>query len=286
MTEQPPSDPDESSSGSAPPEGSGIGADRPPRTPRAPREPGAERPPRASRVAGEPGAERPARAARVPSEPGAERPARPARATRAAAPAPPLEPPPGVTWPGEIAVEDAAGTPCVTVAAEDWLRSVQAARDAGYDYLDWLSAVDQHDADPAGVDVVVHLVALPSPGQSVRRLLLRTRAAGGWEDRPSLASLTPLFAGVAWHERETHEMFGVEFEGFDDGSGAGLRPLLLPDGFEGYPLRKSFQLAARAAKAWPGAKEPGESEENASPSRRKALPPGVPDPATWGPRQS
>ena len=38
-------------------------------------------------------------------------------------------------------------------------------------------------------------------------------------------------------------------------------PLLLPDGFEGHPLRKSFVLAARAAKAWPGAKEPGESDD-------------------------
>jgi NADH-quinone oxidoreductase subunit C len=78
----------------------------------------------------------------------------------------------------------------------------------------------------------------------------------------------------------------VEFEGFDDGSGLGMRPLLLPDGFRGMPLRKSFQLAARAAKPWPGAKEPGESHtDTASPSRRKLLPPGVPDAATWGPRR-
>ena len=54
-------------------------------------------------------------------------------------------------------------------------------------------------------------------------------------------------------------MFGIDFDGFDDGSGLGLRPLLLPEGFEGTPLRKSFVLAARASKPWPGAKEPGES---------------------------
>jgi NADH-quinone oxidoreductase subunit C len=103
----------------------------------------------------------------------------------------------------------------------------------------------------------------------------------------TLASATQLWRGAAWHERETHEMFGVEFTGFDDGTGAGLRPLLLPDGFEGTPLRKSFVLAARAAKPWPGAKEPGEGGEGrASPSRRKLLPPGVPDPDTWGPRRT
>jgi NADH-quinone oxidoreductase subunit C len=76
-------------------------------------------------------------------------------------------------------------------------------------------------------------------------------------------------------------MFGLDFDGFDDGSGQPLRPLLLPDGFEGTPLRKSFVLAARASKPWPGAKEPGESDARAAPSRRKTLPPGVPDPAVW-----
>ncbi len=42
-------------------------------------------------------------------------------------------------------------------------------------------------------------------------------------------------------------------------------------------------LAARVAKPCPGAKEPGESDRDA-PGRRKTLPPGVPDPAVWGPR--
>ena len=74
-------------------------------------------------------------------------------------------------------------------------------------------------------------------------------------------------------------MFGIDFVGHPH-----LVPLLLPEGFEGHPLRKDFVLAARAAKAWPGAKEPGESGSGA-PSRRKMLPPGVPDPQTWGPRE-
>jgi hypothetical protein len=74
-------------------------------------------------------------------------------------------------------------------------------------------------------------------------------------------------------------MFGIDFTGHPH-----LEPLLLPEGFEGHPLRKDFVLAARVAKAWPGAKEPGESEESVAPSRRKTRPPGVPDPDTWGPR--
>ncbi|WP_311197743.1 hypothetical protein [Ornithinimicrobium sp. INDO-MA30-4] len=83
-------------------------------------------------------------------------------------------------------------------------------------------------------------------------------------------------------------MFGTDFSGFSDELGAGLRPLLLPDGFEGTPLAKSFVLAARASKPWPGAKEPGEGgpQNPGAPAkkptrRRKVLPPGVPDPS-WG----
>ena len=70
-------------------------------------------------------------------------------------------------------------------------------------------------------------------------MLLRTRVGEG----QAVPSITDLWAGAAWHERETHEMFGIGFDGFEDGTGQGLRPLLLPEGFEGTPLRKSFVLA-------------------------------------------
>lgn len=168
----------------------------------------------------------------------------------------------------------------------EWVAAVRAARGEGYGYFDWLSAVDETDSTDehgAGLEVVCHLMDVRhGPRTPVRRLLLRTRVPEG----RSLGSLTGVFAGAGWHERETHEMFGLRLEGFDDGTGLGLRPLLLPEGFEGTPLRKSFQLASRASKAWPGAKEPGEGEGSATrraPSRRRLLPPGVPDPS-WGPR--
>src|SRR3954462_5971079 len=155
------------------------------------------------------------------------------------------------------------------------------------DYLAWPSAVDAPDGDPPGLDVVLHVLdsrstgAPPPPG--IRRLLLRTRVP---DADPRLASLTSVWPGAAWHERETFEMFGVTFDGFDDGSGHWLRPLLLPDGFEGTPLRKAFVLAARATKPWRGATGPGEpAPPPAPPGRRKTLPPGVPDPAVWGPRE-
>ena len=163
----------------------------------------------------------------------------------------------------------------------EWSSTVLALREEGYAYFDWLTAVDETDreGDDAGFDVVCHLIDTREPGR-LPSVLVRTRAPEGLP----VPSLTTIFRGAAWHERETHEMFGIDFDGFYDGSGLGLRPLLLPDGFEGTPLRKSFVLAARASKAWPGAKEPGEGHDTArAPGRRRVQAPGVPGPE-WGPR--
>jgi NADH-quinone oxidoreductase subunit C len=169
------------------------------------------------------------------------------------------------------AVSEAFGQVTVDVPPAAWLRVVTEAREAGLGYFDWLSAVDEGDSDGRDLAVVCHL-AEPSLATN---LLIRTRLGG---DPPALATITGVFRGASWHERETFEMFGVEFLGHPD-----LVPLLLPDGFGGRPLRKDFVLASRASRPWPGAKEPGESEENPN-ARRRTRTPGVPDRATWGPR--
>ncbi|WP_435871882.1 NADH-quinone oxidoreductase subunit C [Micromonospora echinospora] len=156
----------------------------------------------------------------------------------------------------------------VDVPPASWADAVRAARDdaeLGFDFLDWLSAVDEL-AD--GFDVVLHLWSV----RGRHGLLLRTRVP---RDAPVVASVVDLFPGAAWHERETHEMFGIDFAGHGE-----LRPLLLPPEFEGHPLRKEFVLASRVAKPWPGAKEPGESA--AGGGRRPVRPPGVPAPGEWG----
>nr|WP_237419270.1 NADH-quinone oxidoreductase subunit C [Kitasatospora sp. SID7827] len=138
-------------------------------------------------------------------------------------------------------------------------------------FLDWLSAVDDLER---GFAVCAHLAAVGGPG-GVRRLLLRTRIP---REKAALPTAVGVYAGAAWHERETLEMFGIEFPGHPHPV-----TLLLPDGFEGHPLRKDFVLAARVAKDWPGAKEPGEAADHGGPARRKMQPPGVPDPNEWGP---
>jgi NADH-quinone oxidoreductase subunit C len=161
------------------------------------------------------------------------------------------------------------GEVTVDVPAQRWAAAALAARDdpeLDLSYFDWLSGVDQLDA---GFEIVVHLYSVAHR----HRALLRTQVS---RVDPVLASLVPVFAGAAWHERETYEMFGVGFAGHPD-----LKPLLLPDGFAGHPLRKEFVLASRVVKEWPGAREPGESHTGAT--RRRMRPPGVPDPEVWGP---
>lgn len=127
-----------------------------------------------------------------------------------------------------------------------WRERLLHAREEGFDVLDWLSAVD---GDP--VVVTACLVRSDDPA---RTLLL---------DAPTpVASVADVFPSAAWHERETAEMFGIDFEGHPD-----LRPLLLPEGADP-PLRKEQPLPARL-RPWPGAIDPAKP-------RRAQQPPGTP----------
>ncbi len=133
----------------------------------------------------------------------------------------------------------------VEVPASRWAAALTAARDEfGCDFFDWLSAVDEQDD---GYAVVAHVWSVAHR----HGVLARTRVP---REGAVLDSVVAVYPGAAWHERETYEMFGVEFTGHPN-----LTPLLLPPEFEGHPLRKDFRLATRTAKAWPGAKDPDPS---------------------------
>jgi NADH-quinone oxidoreductase subunit C len=171
----------------------------------------------------------------------------------------------------EVGVSDggAWARATVDVPASAWVDALTAARDRlGCDFFDWLSAVDELED---GYAVVAHVWS------TIDRhgVLLRTRAL---RDNAGVASIVGVYPGAAWHERETYEMFGIDFAGHP-----GLAPLLLPPEFEGHPLRKDFVLATRVAKPWPGAKEPGESHVEGTARRQPMRPPGVPAPSEWGP---
>ena len=182
---------------------------------------------------------------------------------------------------GGLGVEpvDEFGTLRADVAPDRWLTAVRAVRDSlGCAFFDWLTAVDE---PPDTLLLVCHLARPPRDGAPMRRLLLRTAVA---RTEPVLASVSDVYAGAGWHEREVREMFGVQFTGGI--SDTAPHRLLLPAGFEGHPLRKDFVLASRVAAPWPGAKEPGESDEllaSGRAPRRRVRPPGVPAPGDWGP---
>ena len=155
----------------------------------------------------------------------------------------------------------AHGVVTATVPRERWVEAVTAVRDD--DALDgtFFDVLLGTDLGDDRLELVVRL-------WSVRhRHGVHLRTTCPVED-PRVPSLTDVFAGAAWHERETAEMLGITFDGHP-----GLVPLLLPDGFLGHPLRKAFVLADRLAATWPGAVEPGESEPNP-----RRVPPGVPAP--------
>jgi len=186
---------------------------------------------------------------------------------------------------GAADVQDNYGRPLAVVPPEQWIAALTAARDdLGATFFDWLTAVDELEN---GYSIAAFVCApvdapdaeTPGNGERLKRgqgLLLKTLVP---RDEAELPTATTVYRGANWHERETFEMFGVVFTGHPD-----LKPLLLPDGFEGHPLRKEFVLASRVVKAWPGAKEPGESDHDrgrAAPGRRRMLPPGVPAEGEW-----
>jgi NADH-quinone oxidoreductase subunit C len=134
----------------------------------------------------------------------------------------------------------------VTVAPGDWRRVAEHVRrdpDVSCNFFEFLCGVDE---EGAGIGVVLHVYS------TNHRHHVQVRAVVP-RDGGHLPTVHDLWAGANWHERETAELFGVVFDGHPN-----LAKLLLPEEFDGYPLRKEFALLAREAKPWPGAKEPGE----------------------------
>jgi NADH-quinone oxidoreductase subunit C len=116
----------------------------------------------------------------------------------------------------------------VAVPPDRWLEVATFVRDTlGCRYFCHLTAVDWK-AD--GFDVVCRLEDL----EAGLGLTMKTRIP---RENGSCASLTGLFRGALWMERECYELFGIRFPGHPD-----LRRLLLPEDWEGFPLRKDYAV--------------------------------------------
>src|SRR5205823_8477317 len=175
----------------------------------------------------------------------------------------------------------------IRVRADAWAASAELARkQLGFTFFDFLSAIDWMPSpfgryEDAEVDTPLEdklnqpfdLQTGYAGGDSRFQLLARvfdvrqrhvgiTLKSDVPDDTMTMESWVRVYAGADWHERETWEMYGINFEGHP-----GLRHIYLPSGFEGHPLRKDFPLLARVVKPWPGIVDvepmPGEPEGEA-----------------------
>ena len=150
-----------------------------------------------------------------------------------------------------LAFQDAHGHPVVTVAPARYQEIATFLRDdlaLAFDYFDFLTAVDYTPKDK-GYEVVTHLYS------TTHHHNVRVKVECSTED-PHCPTLTEIWSGANWAEREAWELFGIVFDGHPH-----LVKLVLPEQFEGHPLRKDFALMTREAKPWPGAVPEGEEIE-------------------------
>jgi NADH-quinone oxidoreductase subunit C len=118
----------------------------------------------------------------------------------------------------------------VTVARENLRRVCDFLRtDAEllFNFLSDLTAVDRFPIEPR-FEINYHLLSIPRR----RRLRLKARMSG---ENPVIESVTSVWPTANWHEREVFDLFGVRFEGHPE-----LTRILLPEDWEGHPLRKDY----------------------------------------------
>ena len=150
-----------------------------------------------------------------------------------------------------LSSEEVHGHPVATVAPSRYAEVAWFLRNESeldFDFFDFLAAVDYRPKD-RGFEVITHLYST----RLNHHVRLRVRCDA--ED-PRCSTISHIWPGANWFEREAWELFGITFEGHPH-----LVKLVLPEQFEGHPLRKDFALMTREAKPWPGAVEGEEIEE-------------------------
>jgi NADH-quinone oxidoreductase subunit C len=121
----------------------------------------------------------------------------------------------------------------IVVEAErivDVCRALREGPELGFIFLSDITAADFWPREPR-FEVVYHLAS------KTARLRLKVIVSGSSAHLPTVQSVWP---GAGWLEREVWDMFGIEFDGHGD-----LRRLLMPEDWEGHPLRKDFPVQIR-----------------------------------------
>ena len=109
----------------------------------------------------------------------------------------------------------------------------------GFTYLADLTAVDYLEVKTPRYEVVYHVHRFGPEIDENQRLRLKAELDG---DDPEIDSVTPIWSGADWLEREVYDMFGIIFTGHPD-----LRRILMPEDYEPFPLRKDFDVRDREA---------------------------------------
>ena len=153
----------------------------------------------------------------------------------------------------------------VRVSADAWVATGEILKSLGYTYFCFISAIDwlpspfgKGEEDPSepierSTTIKQGYTGGDTRFQVIARLVQPFTTLGinikvdVDDNAMAIDSWVHVFTGANWHERETHEMFGIGFNGHPD-----LRNMYLPTDFEGHPLRKDFPLLARHVKPWPG----------------------------------
>ena len=147
-----------------------------------------------------------------------------------------------------VAIEswDAVDQPVVVVPAAALVDAARVLRDSpelNFSFLAEMTAADYWPKDPR-FEVVYHLANIgvkdfPRPGSpgTGQRLRLKVRVSGAVAELPTIRSIWP---NADWYEREVFDLFGVVFAGHPD-----LRRILMPDDWEGHPLRKDYPVQIR-----------------------------------------
>ncbi|MEE9298373.1 MAG: NADH-quinone oxidoreductase subunit C [Acidimicrobiia bacterium] len=127
--------------------------------------------------------------------------------------------------------EEVHGDAVVRIDRAEVTGFMAAVRDAGYEMFIDLCAVDYLSRDPR-FEVAINVVSV-SPNRRLRVLV------GIPGDDPVVPSISGVYPGANFYEREAFDLFGVRFQGHPD-----LTRILLPDEWEGYPLRKDSPVGS------------------------------------------
>ena len=142
-------------------------------------------------------------------------------------------PAPTDLFPGLEHVESADGMPTAYVAAEQLADAARALRGAGFSVLIDVVPVDMYPREPR-FEISYLLLNPGGDGGAAARLRLKVRVSGA---SPSLPTLSGVWSSANWAEREAFDLFGIMFDGHTD-----LRRILLPDDWEGFPMRKDYPV--------------------------------------------